>query len=330
MIQKPLLSICIPTYNRANYLAKSLDSLICLPEFHSSEVEIVISDNASTDDTKQVVKTYSDKYKNIYYYRNDTNIRDKNFPTVIKLANGIFRKLSNDSLLYNKDYLSYLLDTIRQYEKNRPFIFFLNNNLKKRYKNMYLVNNIDDFLKICSFYITWLGGFGFWEDDILLVDNWFEGYETFLWQTKVGLEILSKKDTMVVLNKKMTMVQLIEKRDISYGLYHVFYENYLDLIHNKVKEHSITPACFAFLRKDLLMNFFPAWVVKYRLNKANYIILNDDNIENLLRDAYKDEKYFAYFLVKIEYYFYKKKLKHLIFFIVNKIKCLISIAMHYY
>lgn len=52
MSEKPLLSICIPTYNRAEYLAKSLDTLVCLPEFNSSEVEVVISDNASTDNTQ--------------------------------------------------------------------------------------------------------------------------------------------------------------------------------------------------------------------------------------------------------------------------------------
>ena len=310
MSERPLLSICIPTYNRAEYLAKSLDSLICLPEFNTSEVEVVISDNASTDDTKQVVKNYSDKYKNIYYYRNDVNIRDKNFPTVVQLANGIFRKLCNDSLLYSKDYLSYLLDVIRRYEKNRPFVFLLNKNLKKRYKNTYLVNNINDFLKICSFYITWLGGFGFWEDDILLVDNWFAGYETFLWQTKVGLEILSKKDTMIVLNKKMAMVQLIEKRDISYGLYHVFYENYLKLISDRVASDIVDLSCYKFLRQDLLLNFFPVWVANYKINRKKYQISeSDSNLVGLITASYKHERYFKLFLGKVRFYVYKQMLK---------------------
>lgn len=46
--KKPLLSICIPTYNRAEYLEKSLESIIRQSEFHSDDVDVVISDNCST------------------------------------------------------------------------------------------------------------------------------------------------------------------------------------------------------------------------------------------------------------------------------------------
>ena len=57
-----LVSICIPTYNRAPYLKKCLDSLVCQPEFQQGLVEIVVSDNASTDDTEKVAEAYSTAY----------------------------------------------------------------------------------------------------------------------------------------------------------------------------------------------------------------------------------------------------------------------------
>ena len=48
-MNKPLLSICIPTYNRSYYLKECLDCIVC--QFRDKEVcdqvEIVISDNAS-------------------------------------------------------------------------------------------------------------------------------------------------------------------------------------------------------------------------------------------------------------------------------------------
>lgn len=193
MNEKPLLSICIPTYNRAEYLVKSLDSLICLPEFNTSEVEVVISDNASTDNTQEIVKIYTDRYNTIHYYRNEENIRDKNFPTSIIRANGTFRKLCNDTLIYSDNYLSYLLYNIKIYQKDKPFLFFPNHNLGKKQKDLYECSNINDFLRIGSFYITWIAAFGFWEDELSLVDDWFAGGETSLWQTKVLLDILSKK-----------------------------------------------------------------------------------------------------------------------------------------
>lgn len=60
----PLLSICIATYNRASYIGETLESII--PQV-TDEVEIVIVDGASTDDTRIVVGRYAKACKNISY-----------------------------------------------------------------------------------------------------------------------------------------------------------------------------------------------------------------------------------------------------------------------
>jgi abequosyltransferase len=64
MIKKePLLSICIPTYNREKYLRRLLDSIVFQKEFiDTNDVEIVIADNASTDSTEELVNEYTKKY----------------------------------------------------------------------------------------------------------------------------------------------------------------------------------------------------------------------------------------------------------------------------
>lgn len=313
MNEKPLLSICIPTYNRAEYLAKSLNTLVCLPEFNSSEVEVVISDNASTDDTQEVVKSYSNKHYNIHYYRNNENIKDKNFPTAIKRANGIFRKLNNDTLIYSGDYLSYLLDNIKLYRKDRPFLFFPNHNLGRKQKDLYECTDINDFLRITSFYITWIGSFGFWEDELLLVDDWFAGTETFLWQTKILLDMLSKKNMFVVLNKQKVLAQDVQKKDISYGLYNVFYTNYLQLLKGGVECGVIDQACYDFLRKDLLVNFFSVWIANCKLEMHGYRILEvDKNIEDMLAIEYKEAAYYIWYRCKLRFYLCKQGLKRFI------------------
>ena len=61
---KPLLSICIATYNRAEYIGETLESII--PQV-TDEVEIVIVDGASTDATSDVVKSYIAACKQIRY-----------------------------------------------------------------------------------------------------------------------------------------------------------------------------------------------------------------------------------------------------------------------
>ena len=53
----PLISICIPTHNRAELLDYCLENLGCLQDC-GKPVEIVISDNGSTDRTPQVVQAH--------------------------------------------------------------------------------------------------------------------------------------------------------------------------------------------------------------------------------------------------------------------------------
>lgn len=59
MDTEPLLSICIPTYNRANWLAASLQSLIPQVVACDGDVELVVSDNCSTDSTQSILEEYS-------------------------------------------------------------------------------------------------------------------------------------------------------------------------------------------------------------------------------------------------------------------------------
>ena len=78
-MKKPILSVCIPTYNRAEYLKLTIESIISQKEFLDEDVELVICDNASDDNTDEVVLQYSKKYRNIIYVKNEKNINNDNF-----------------------------------------------------------------------------------------------------------------------------------------------------------------------------------------------------------------------------------------------------------
>jgi glycosyltransferase involved in cell wall biosynthesis len=70
---RPLLSICITTYNRAEWLALSLNNLSRLLPIPRAEIEIVVCDNASTDQTSDVVQPYLPR-ADFRYYRNPENV----------------------------------------------------------------------------------------------------------------------------------------------------------------------------------------------------------------------------------------------------------------
>lgn len=70
---QPLLSICISTYNRSAWLALSLKNLERLIPIAQDDIEIVVCDNTSTDNTPEVVKPYIGR-SDFRYYRNPRNV----------------------------------------------------------------------------------------------------------------------------------------------------------------------------------------------------------------------------------------------------------------
>lgn len=83
---KTRLSICIPTYNRAAFIGETLKSIITQA---TNDVEIVISDNASDDNTEQIICEFQKHFPRITYFRWDKNMgADRNFLKVIEIANG--------------------------------------------------------------------------------------------------------------------------------------------------------------------------------------------------------------------------------------------------
>ena len=86
----PLLSICIPTYNRSNLLRNSLACILVAAKGHEDKIDIVISDNASTDDTQTICNNIQDNNRafTIEYHRNLEDIADRNFFIAAELARG--------------------------------------------------------------------------------------------------------------------------------------------------------------------------------------------------------------------------------------------------
>lgn len=86
--EQPLLTIAIPTYNRAAYLRQSLEAL--LPQFAGRrDVELLISDNASPDSTPALIQSFRERGFDLIHQRNLTNIgADANFLQCYEMARG--------------------------------------------------------------------------------------------------------------------------------------------------------------------------------------------------------------------------------------------------
>lgn len=109
--ENPLVSIAIATYNRAHLIGLTLDSLRAQTV---SNFEIIVSDDASTDDTERVCGEYARRDSRVRYDRNATRLGlANNCSRVLRLTRGEFVVLAGDDDVYDPAYLERLISLIR-------------------------------------------------------------------------------------------------------------------------------------------------------------------------------------------------------------------------
>jgi abequosyltransferase len=155
-MNKPLISICIPTYNRALFLRECLDSIA--RQFSDEEVKnkvnVFILDNQSEDDTEEVARKFTDVFENVKYVKDDQN--RKIAPGIVKaasLADGEYIWIFSDDDLYLNNSLKIIIEAIEATKAdlviNNLNVFF--GNLKKTTINLlgisqdYFITNRKDF-----------------------------------------------------------------------------------------------------------------------------------------------------------------------------------------
>ena len=109
----PRLTIGLPVYNGANYLAESLEAL--LGQSYEN-FELIISDNASTDDTSGICRRYEKRDSRIRYYRQPRNLGlapNHNFP--VERAQGELFKWASHDDLYARDLLERCVEALDEY-----------------------------------------------------------------------------------------------------------------------------------------------------------------------------------------------------------------------
>ena len=106
----PLVSVVIATFNGDAYLAKQLDSII--NQTHDN-LEILIQDDCSTDNTLNIARDYSTKDRRITVYQNQKNIGiNKNFYEIIGKSKGEYIAISDQDDIWSLRKIEILLNNI--------------------------------------------------------------------------------------------------------------------------------------------------------------------------------------------------------------------------
>lgn len=103
------LSIIIPVYNTEKHLKKCFDSII---NQNNSEIEVVVVNDGSTDNSEVIIKEYISKYKDVftYYKKDNTGVSDTRNFGVEKASGKYIMFLDSDDYIDKK-----LYDNIKKY-----------------------------------------------------------------------------------------------------------------------------------------------------------------------------------------------------------------------
>ena len=125
MPTEKIISICIPTYNRSSYLDTCLEKVFSETKECEHLVDILVSDNASVDNTKDIVDKYRSLGLDVKYFRQEKNLgTEKNFLSLYeKVETEYFWLLSDD------DYPvpGVLKNILFLIKKNKYGVIYLNN-----------------------------------------------------------------------------------------------------------------------------------------------------------------------------------------------------------
>lgn len=108
----PRVSLAIPVYNGANFIGEALESLLSQT---FRDLEIVISDNASTDSTPGICRSFAERDARIRYCRLPRNIgAGPNFNHAFRLGRGEFFKWCAHDDLISPEYVERCIATLER------------------------------------------------------------------------------------------------------------------------------------------------------------------------------------------------------------------------
>lgn len=319
MNKQPLLSICIPTWNRSKILSMSLDCFRKqLSSIDSSEIEIFVSDNCSDDDTPQVVQSFVSRGLPITYNRNSENIGAAgNFIKCMQWASGKYIWLLGDDDLVESDAIKYLLDKIREHDYGLIHIHHFKD-IKSECKEFI---NLDLFYKKISYWFTFMSGSIFRKDIVNNIDS-SKYVKTHLLQMPYYLLSATKGEKNLLINKDLLLAGVDSANNGGYNFYEVFVRNYLDIWRKCVDKGIITEDCYKYIKRDIYLNFTVNYNYKLLIKHENVKADDASYIGNrkgfkiagakkILEKYYGDEIYYKMswlFYIKPMCKYYIKKL----------------------
>lgn len=286
----PLLAYAFITYNRSQYLRKSLRSAL-QQVGNDPLVEVLVSDNASTDETRTLVKEQQKRYKNLRYFCNEKNIgAEGNIHKAIERSRGEYVIVAGDDDYLQDGALRVVLDNIRKYRGAALFHLRKENVPRRVHEDAGII----PYIAYVGYHMTWIGGVVFRRELYPLIEEPQKYDYTGMPQVYLQLEMLRKNPKFVILYGMFLTEGSGERTPSGFNFAETFIKHYLDIL----MAASEIPAYLLSDEKKRLMDELIydclQKIVRYQHD------LSLDGIFDIVREYYGEELYYEEVVTKIE------------------------------
>lgn len=275
----PLLSICIPTFNRAAYLDICLQSIFS--QIGNNElIEVVVSDNASTDATPEVISKYMALYSNMRAVRNDTNIGgDPNIYYVTTLGRGKYVKMQGDDDYFVAGTIMPLLHLLHSHPECGVFhISLINGNRPPS-----LGFSMSNFLAATALYAAFISSIVLRREDLEKIENPTLFMSSKFNQLYLQYSILKINPYFCIMYH--SMFSYGGAYNVKYNFAEVFFNGYPSILGHFLDD-GLTSEEIAREKRQTLYHYTIPW---FRNNKSTVTV---DEFEEVYKKYYQDEPYY--------------------------------------
>lgn len=249
-MNKPLVSLCIPTNGVVEWVFPVLDS-IYKQECFDELFEVVITDNGNNKEFEKQILLYKQSHPNLRYYQTDA-LPFINEIESYKQAKGHLIKFVNHRTLLVNGALNQLIHLVKDNFETKPVMYFTNGVLEKENK-IFEYNSFDEFVKNLSYWSSWSTGMTIWKEDFDKLPKDVSTFNELFPHTNVLFAETDRDQYLIDNTIIFNEIPQGKKPKGNYDLFYAFGVEYPSIILDLYRNNSITTNTFKSVLKDNLL-----------------------------------------------------------------------------
>ena len=288
----PLLTLCIPIYNRLSFLEKQLERMSEDKDLFDRKIQLIISDNCSTEDLQSCCEMYQNQGLRLVYHRQDSNLgADGNFDWCFHHANGKYVWLLGSDDVPVSGFLRRLIEYL-----NNADYGLVHLSMRKLEKEIIIYHSSDDMAVAVNYWITFMSS-NIIRTKSLMTVNLSNYRKSFMIQVPAYLNACcSYRENAILYLPQFFEKETDAANNGGYNIFNVFVTNLYGIFEDFVSKSLLSKQAFATIMKIEYKEFLVGYIIQVLIlgKKGNFKI---ENSWPALRKYYGNKPYAYYYLL---------------------------------